>query len=39
MDDIKVLNELLDIIWGSKITNKKTKLQRDKKGRFIKRRK
>ena len=37
--DLKVLDELLEIIWGTKIKNKKPKLPRDKKGRFIKRRK
>ena len=36
-DDVKVLYELLDIIWGAKDTNKKPKIPRDKKGRFIKR--
>tara|TARA_Y100000593_G_scaffold92335_1_gene183597 strand:- start:10939 stop:11061 length:123 start_codon:yes stop_codon:yes gene_type:complete len=37
MDDLKVLDELLEIIWGTKVTTKRSKLKRDKKGRFAKR--
>ena len=36
-DDIKVLNELLEIIWGSKVKKKRPKRARDKKGRYTKR--
>ena len=35
-EDIKVLDELLEIIWGSKKPKKKKK-PRDKKGRYTKR--
>tara|TARA_R100000005_G_C4978525_1_gene189067 strand:+ start:1421 stop:1543 length:123 start_codon:yes stop_codon:yes gene_type:complete len=37
MSDLKVLDELLEIIWGTKYTKKSSKLKRDKKGRFAKR--
>ena len=37
IDDIKVLNELLEIIWGSKPKKVKTKRPRNKKGQYIKR--
>ena len=36
-DDIRVLNELLEIIWGSKPKKVKTKRPRNKRGRYIKR--
>ena len=40
MEDIKVLNELLEIIWGSEKPKRKIKKKnpRDSKGRYIKRR-
>ena len=40
MEDIKILNELLEIIWGSEKPKRKTKKKkpRDSKGRYIKRR-
>ena len=41
MDDVKVLDELLEIIWGSKPNKKgyitKPKKPRDKQGRYIRR--
>tara|TARA_Y100000590_G_scaffold363828_1_gene421747 strand:+ start:1299 stop:1442 length:144 start_codon:yes stop_codon:yes gene_type:complete len=41
MDDVKVLDELLEIIWGSKPNKKgyitKPKKPRDKKGRYTRR--
>ena len=38
MEDIKILNELLEIIWGSEKPKRKTKKKkpRDSKGRYIK---
>ena len=36
---IKELQEILDIIWGSSEPKKKRKRTRDKKGRYIRRRK
>tara|TARA_R100001530_G_scaffold86556_1_gene60243 strand:- start:183 stop:305 length:123 start_codon:yes stop_codon:yes gene_type:complete len=40
VEDIKILNELLEIIWGSEKPKRKTKKKkpRDSKGRYIKRR-
>ena len=40
VDDIKVLKELLEIIWGSEKPKRKVKKKkpRDSKGRYIKRR-
>tara|TARA_R100000700_G_C3149925_1_gene128903 strand:- start:773 stop:889 length:117 start_codon:yes stop_codon:yes gene_type:complete len=35
----EVLDEILEIIWGSKDKKKKPKRARDKKGRYTKRRK
>ena len=38
MDSVKVLNELLEIIWGSEKPKRKVKKRkpRDSKGRYIK---
>jgi hypothetical protein len=41
MEDVKILDELLEIIWGSEKQKRKTKKKkpRDTKGRYTKRRK
>ena len=39
MEELKIIDELLNIIWGSKAPKTKKKRTRDKKGRYTRRKK